>query len=580
MKALATALVVLGAGFALIGIPTTAGDQPTTGLSGAGAISRLSIEVGQSELAALRLHPRSYVKATVREGVANLRASERQSGGEARVAVPERGSVPGAETERFPRSNAPTLQRTYREVGLHLKGNVGTFQPFEGKPSLTLNFDKFVSAQKLHGLDKLHLNNSVSDPTFMTEVLCRELFEAAGVPVGRAGHARVELNGRDAGLYVVVEGYNKAFLKRYFENAKGHLYDSEFMHDITEPLKASASGGPADRADLKRLAEACEEVLRGSSDNNQLHLSAPIFLPLNKRLDMDRFYSFLAVEIMTCHFDGYARGINNYWVYHDPGSDKMVFIPHGMDQMFHEPQGSLFPELKGLVAKAVLESAEGRRQFRERCVVLFTNLFPRLTNRVEESRKRLRPELARMGANAVLQHERAVADLQDRVRQRCEHLRKHLLAPAPGLTTLSPGREATLTNALASVEQGPARLTETVSTNGTKIFVVRLQPQDKPAVAEWETRVLLPKGEYRVEARITADQGIFRGPDSPATLKLWGGEQLQFESLRQDPQHLRLRRTFKISSEGPEEILIQCQFQSAEEAVTFQVAPLRIMRIE
>ena len=36
-------------------------------------------------------------------------------------------------------------------------------------------------------------------------------------------------------------------------------------------------------------------------------------------LDLDRFYSFLALEMMTCHFDGYARSVNNYWVYHLPG---------------------------------------------------------------------------------------------------------------------------------------------------------------------------------------------------------------------------------------------------------------------
>src|SRR5438309_7333229 len=70
---------------------------------------------------------------------------------------------------------------------------------------------------------------------------------------------------------------------------------------------------------------------------------------------------------------------------------RFVFIPHGMDEMFYEPQSSLLPELRGIVAKAVLETGEGRARFRERCCVLFTNLFLRLTNRVEELRAELRP---------------------------------------------------------------------------------------------------------------------------------------------------------------------------------------------
>src|SRR5204863_6314993 len=73
---------------------------------------------------------------------------------------------------------------------------------------------------------------------------------AAGVPAARAAHARVELNGRDAGLYVLVEGYNKRFLKRHFGDARGNLYDSEFMHDVTEPLKRA---GALKRGSVKAL---------------------------------------------------------------------------------------------------------------------------------------------------------------------------------------------------------------------------------------------------------------------------------------------------------------------------------------
>ena len=84
-----------------------------------------------------------------------------------------------------------------------MKGNYGTFQAFEKKPSLTLNFDKFNEHQKFHGMDKLHLNNSVQDPSYMTEIICGDLFRAAGVPATRGAHARVFLNGRDLGLYVL-----------------------------------------------------------------------------------------------------------------------------------------------------------------------------------------------------------------------------------------------------------------------------------------------------------------------------------------------------------------------------------------
>src|SRR5947199_6835908 len=113
----------------------------------------------------------------------------------------------------------------YKEVSLHLKGGAASFRPVDHKPALTLNFDKFVDKQRFHGLDKIHLNNSVQDPAWMTEIVCGDLFLAAGVPTARGTHAVIELAGKPRGLYVLKEGYNRTFLKRFFPNPDGNLYD-------------------------------------------------------------------------------------------------------------------------------------------------------------------------------------------------------------------------------------------------------------------------------------------------------------------------------------------------------------------
>jgi spore coat protein CotH len=222
-----------------------------------------------------------------------------------------------------PRRSATVMEgtNTWREVGIHLKGQYGTFQGIDGRPSLTLNFDKYQKGQRFHGLDKLHLNNSGQDPSFLCEMIGRQLFEAAGIPTARASHARVELNGRDLGLFVLVEGYDKKFLRRHFENSDGNLYDSEFRHDITDPIKKSSGKGPDDHSDLRALAAAAEEP------NHSQRLAR-----LSKLLDLDRFYTTLALETLIRHHDGYAMGINNYRVYFEPTDGRAVFLPHGMDQ--------------------------------------------------------------------------------------------------------------------------------------------------------------------------------------------------------------------------------------------------------
>src|SRR5690349_19788636 len=92
-------------------------------------------------------------------------------------------------------------------VGVHLKGARGSFRPVDSKPALTLHFNARVKGQRFRGLEKLSLNNSVQDSTYLCEYLGRRMFAAAGVPVPRAAHATVALNGRPLGLYVLVEGW-------------------------------------------------------------------------------------------------------------------------------------------------------------------------------------------------------------------------------------------------------------------------------------------------------------------------------------------------------------------------------------
>ena len=164
------------------------------------------------------------------------------------------------------------------EVAIHLKGGSGSFRGIDDKPALTLNFDRFHKAQYFHGLDKIHLNNSVQDPTFMTENICGALFRSAGVPAPRATNARVELNGRDLGFYVLLEGFDTLFLRSHFQNPYGRLYDGGFCVDITAPLQVLSNTGPKDRADLRALMLAAQEPDPGKR-----------WRRLEPLLDLDRF---------------------------------------------------------------------------------------------------------------------------------------------------------------------------------------------------------------------------------------------------------------------------------------------------
>ena len=142
---------------------------------------------------------------------------------------------------------------------------------------------------------------------------------------------------------------------------------------------------------------------------------------LEQALDLDRFLCFMAMEVMTWHWDGYTMKKNNYRVYHDPETDKLIFFAHGMDQMFWEPEGRIIPvNPDGLVAQAILDSTTGRRRYRECVGNLLTNVLrvDVLTNRMNEVQARIRPLLAASSPDAARNHDGAVNSLRDAIVKR------------------------------------------------------------------------------------------------------------------------------------------------------------------
>lgn len=82
----------------------------------------------------------------------------------------------------------------------------------------------------------------------------------------------------------------------------GNLYDSGFLRDVTDDLQVNSGDEKESRAGLDRLVDASNEPS-----------PAKRWERLNEVLDMDRFLTFVAMEVLTCHWDGYSlnrRGLS------------------------------------------------------------------------------------------------------------------------------------------------------------------------------------------------------------------------------------------------------------------------------
>lgn len=344
----------------------------------ANTVIQLAIELEKQDLDSLRREPRKYVKATLKEG------------------------------EKV----------VYRDVAIHLKGAAGSFRGVDDKPGLTLNMDKFTDAQRFHGMDKVHLANSVQDPTYLSELLCGELFRAAGVPASRIGHAVVTINGSRRGLYYVKEGYDKLFLQQQFGNKNGNLYDGGFLRDLDQPLQLlSGKDDVKNHEDLKALVAATRE-----SNLPQR------FQKMEKLLDLDKFLSYLALEVITWDWDGYPMNRNNYRIYHDPKRNKLTFLPSGMDQMFGDPNGPVFPNFQGVVARALIETPEGRERYLTKVADIMKNVYraDALLKRLDELEARVQPALAAIDANAGRDYTNQVKRLRQAIQQRPKSIEEQL----------------------------------------------------------------------------------------------------------------------------------------------------------
>jgi spore coat protein H len=296
-------------------------------------VLRISIELGAPQIQALKDTPREYVRGRIRNDTNVL------AGIEAR-----------------------------------LKGNY-TFQPIDEKPGFSLKLSSPTAQNQFGGRKRLLLNNSLQDSSYLRAKLASELFLKAGLPTARINFATVTLNGRNLGLYLLVEGTDEQFLVEQFGLANGNLYEGADT-DIGQPLEIDFSRKGTDRSDLHSLLAACTE-----------QDLAKRWTQLKQRLEVGRFASFMAMELLVAHIDGYCMDRNNYRLFHDDRSGQFTFVAHGMDLTFLNHIFKQDRPWRGAVALGFYEIPEGRRLYHQRVRELGANVYGQsaaLNKRVEE----------------------------------------------------------------------------------------------------------------------------------------------------------------------------------------------------
>jgi len=232
--------------------------------------------------------------------------------------------------------NAAIPYDTVANVGFRERGNTSRGAQ---KPSFKIDINHFVSGRQFYRLEKLNINGERNDPSIIRSKLCWDMYNQIDIPASRANHVMLYINDEYRGLYINVEHIDDEFVQKRFGSQNGNLYKCLYPADLVYlgPDQESYKQIYGDRKayDLKTNQEADDysdlvhfiDVLNNTPDEKFVQ-------EIEKVFNVDNFLKWLALNVLFGSWDDYWYLKNNYYLYHNPISDKFEFIPYDYDNTY------------------------------------------------------------------------------------------------------------------------------------------------------------------------------------------------------------------------------------------------------
>ena len=301
---------------------------------------------------------------------------------------------------------------------------------------------------------------------------------------------------------------------------------------------------------------------------------------------MDRFVTYCALQIMTWDWDGYVMNRNNYRIYHDLDTGKMVFFPHGMDQMFWEGGQPIIPpgKFNGLVANRLLDTPQFKRLYRERFAEVFTNIFQieMLTNRVTELASLIRPYTGNTN-----DYNGQANRIRDLILRQHANLEKRLTEPEPKPVIFVSGVAAITNWGIPLLPRDPASaIRDRVVLDGKHTLHILTTNKTTNTTASWRATMLLEKGEYRFEAvakgagivPVTFTNDLKKGMG--AGIRLHASTAPRPNKLVGDASWQKLDYALTNKTDFPVEMELLCELRAAAGEVWFDLDSLKLMKVK
>ena len=233
--------------------------------------------------------------------------------------------IENAEKEEYVACTVEIDGEKFHNIGLRAKGNNSLRLTEEyglSRYSLKLEFDHFLDGGNYHGLDKLSLDASFQDNSYLKTYMVYDMMAFMGVPAPLCSYTWVTVNGEALGLFLAVEEPEEAFARRNFGNDYGKLYKPDYRSlnaenadvalkyigdnpdsypGIFENAKLKTS-----KADQERVIEALKTLSAGEN--------------LETAINVDEVLRYFTVQVFVMNWDSYLGHTgHNYILYEENG---------------------------------------------------------------------------------------------------------------------------------------------------------------------------------------------------------------------------------------------------------------------
>ena len=213
----------------------------------------------------------------------------------------------------------------FYQVGLRAKGN-NSLRLTEDyglcRYSLKLEFDHYVDGGNYHGLDKLSLDASFQDNSYLKTYLVYDMMSFMEVPAPLRSFVWVTVNGAPWGLFLAIEEPEEAFARRNFGADYGQLYKPDYRSLNAENADVAlryVDGDPAsypnifdnakfdiNAGDQARLIEALRVLSTGENLETAVHV--------------DQVLRYFTVQVFVMNWDSYLGHTGHkYFLYEEDG---------------------------------------------------------------------------------------------------------------------------------------------------------------------------------------------------------------------------------------------------------------------